>query len=60
MLTNYPSKQVLYRYNNAYSLDPTNVDTLWDLAILAKEIGQINIVRRVLPTTFGPEDMMFL
>ena len=33
---------------------------MWDRVILAKEIGQINIVRPVLPTTFGPDDMMFL
>lgn len=39
------SKQALYCYNKAYSLDPTNVDALWDRAILAREIGQMNTVR---------------
>ena len=47
------SKQALYCYSKAYSLDPTNVNTLWDRAILAKEIGQINTVRPVLPAAFG-------
>ena len=42
------SKQALYCYSKAYSLDPTNVNMLWDRAILAKEIGQINTVRIVL------------
>jgi len=57
---NYPGKQSLYYYSEAYSLDPTNVNTLWDRAILVKEVGWINTVRPVLPTAFGPEDMMFL
>jgi len=57
---NYPSKQSLYYYSKAYSLDPINVNTLCDRAILAKEVGRINTVRPVLPTAFGPEDMMFL
>jgi len=48
------SKQALYCYSKAYSLDPTNVNTLWDRAILAKEVGQINTVRPVLPTAFRP------
>ena len=52
------SKQALYCYSKAYGLDPTNVDT-WDRTILAKEMGQINPVRLLLPTAFGPEDMMF-
>ncbi|KAF9647358.1 TPR-like protein, partial [Thelephora ganbajun] len=42
------SKQALYCYSKAYSLDPTNVDALWDRAILAKEIGQINTARTAL------------
>lgn len=41
------SKQALYCYSKAYSLDPTNVDALWDRAILAKEMGQMNTVRAV-------------
>ena len=48
------SKQALYCYSKAYSLDPTNVNMLWDRAILAKEIGQINTVRTVLSVVFGP------
>ena len=48
------SKQALYCYSKAYSLDPTNVNTLWDRAILAKEIGQTNTVRLVLPAAFDP------
>jgi len=47
------SKQALYCYSKAYSLDPTNVNTLWDRAILAKEIGQINTVRPVLLAAFS-------
>ena len=43
------TKQALYCYNKAYSLDPTNVDALWDRAILAKEIGQMNTVRAAQP-----------
>ena len=45
------SKQALYCYSKAYSLDPTNVDALWDRAILAKEIGQLNTVRTGPPVT---------
>lgn len=48
------TKQALYCYSKAYSLDPTNVDALWDRAVLAKEVGQINTVRAVLPIGFGP------
>jgi hypothetical protein len=47
------SKQALYCYSKAYSLDPTNVNMLWDRAILAKEIGQINTVRAVLSAVLG-------
>ena len=54
------SKPALYYYSNAYSLDSTNVDTLWDRVIFVKEIGQMNIVRSVLPTAFCPEDLAFL
>jgi len=48
------SKQALYCYSKAYSLDPTNVNALWDRAILAKEIGQINTVRVALSTLLSP------
>ena len=46
------SKQALYCYSKAYSLDPTNVDALWDRAILAKEMGQINTVSATPFTVF--------
>ena len=52
------SKQALYCYSKAYSLDPTNVDALWDRAILAKEMGQINTVRVVLFIVFRPTHTM--
>lgn len=39
------SNQALYCYGKVYSLDSTNVDALWDRAILAKEIGQLKTVR---------------
>ena len=60
MLMNYPSKQSLYYYSKGYSLDPTSVNTLWDRAILVKEVGQIDTIRPALPTAFGPGDMTFL
>ena len=50
------SKQALCIAKHTVS---TNVGTSWDRAILAKEMGQINPVRLLLPTAFGPEDMMF-
>ena len=33
---------------------------MWDRAVLANEIGQINIIRPVPLTAFGPDDVMFL
>lgn len=39
------SQQALYCYRKAYSLDPTNVDALWDRASLAKNIGEFKTVR---------------
>jgi len=48
------SKQALYCYSKAYNLDPTNVDALWDRAILAKEMGQINTVCAAPFTVFHP------
>ena len=48
------SKQALYCYSKAYNLDPTNVDALWDRAILAKEMGQTNTVRNTLPVVVYP------
>ena len=34
-------QQALYCYRKAYSLDPTNVDALWDRASLAVEMGEL-------------------
>ncbi|KDR78033.1 hypothetical protein GALMADRAFT_245006 [Galerina marginata CBS 339.88] len=39
------NQQALYCYRKVYSLDPTNVDALWDRASLAKEIGDFRIAR---------------
>ena len=52
------SKQALYCYSKAYSLDPTNVDALWDRAILAKEMGQINTVRSAIFIVLHPAQTM--
>ncbi|KAJ8082877.1 transcription factor TFIIIC subunit tfc4 [Marasmius tenuissimus] len=38
-------QQALYCYRKVYSLDPSNVDALWDRAVLAKEIGDLRIAR---------------
>lgn len=46
------NQQTLYCYGKIYSLDPTNVDALWDRAFLAKEIGDLKIVR-ISRTTLG-------
>ena len=37
-------QQALYCYRKAYSLDPTNVDALWDRASLAVEMGELKTV----------------
>lgn len=37
-------QQALYCYRKVYSLDPSNVDALWERAVLAKEIGDLRIV----------------
>jgi hypothetical protein len=39
------NQQALYCYGKLYSLDPTNVDALWDRASLAKEMGDLRTVR---------------
>lgn len=49
------NQQALYCYGKLYSLDPTNVTALWDRATLAKEIGELRIVRPfpyVLPSSY--------
>ncbi|KAG7095406.1 hypothetical protein E1B28_006157 [Marasmius oreades] len=38
-------QQALYCYRKVYNLDPSNVDALWDRAILAKEIGELRTAR---------------
>ncbi|KAJ3836438.1 hypothetical protein F5878DRAFT_259541 [Lentinula raphanica] len=40
------NQQALYCYRKLYSLDPSNVDALWDRATLAKEIGELKIARQ--------------
>ena len=37
------NQQVLYCYRKVYSLDPSNVDALWDRASLAKEIFEPSV-----------------
>lgn len=39
------NQQALYCYRKVYSLDPTNVNALWDRASLAKEIGDLRTAR---------------
>ncbi|KAF9459393.1 hypothetical protein BDZ94DRAFT_1199583 [Collybia nuda] len=39
------NQQALYCYRKVYSLDPTNVDALWDRASLAKETGDLKTAR---------------
>ncbi|KAJ7185699.1 hypothetical protein C8R46DRAFT_982456 [Mycena filopes] len=40
----YP-QQALYCWAKAYNIDPTNVAALWDRAMLAKELGDLNTTR---------------
>jgi hypothetical protein len=42
------NQQALYCYRKVYSLDPTNVDALWDRASLAKETGDLKTVNFTL------------
>ncbi|KAF8060194.1 hypothetical protein FPV67DRAFT_1513697 [Lyophyllum atratum] len=39
------NQQALYCYRKVYSLDPSNVDALWDRASLAKETGDLKTAR---------------
>ncbi|KAI6031287.1 hypothetical protein BKA83DRAFT_4198140 [Pisolithus microcarpus] len=41
-------QQALYCYSKLYSLDPTNVDALWDRAALAKEANDLRTARHSL------------
>lgn len=38
------NKQALYCYGKVASLDPSNINALWDRASLAKELGEYRIV----------------
>jgi general transcription factor 3C polypeptide 3 (transcription factor C subunit 4) len=38
------TQQALYCYRKLHSLDPANVDALWDRASLAKETGDLRTV----------------
>ncbi|KAF9269641.1 TPR-like protein [Marasmius fiardii PR-910] len=38
-------QQALYCYRKVYELDPSNVEALWDRAVLAKEIGELRTAR---------------
>ncbi|KAF4623249.1 hypothetical protein D9613_002332 [Agrocybe pediades] len=40
------NQQALYCYRKVYSLDPTNVDALWDRASLGKEMGDLQTAKR--------------
>ncbi|KAF9821450.1 hypothetical protein IEO21_00696 [Rhodonia placenta] len=42
------NQQALYCYGKIYSLDPSNVNALWDRASLAREIGDLRIARQTL------------
>ncbi|KAL4078076.1 hypothetical protein J3A83DRAFT_4356769 [Scleroderma citrinum] len=42
------NQQALYCYSKLYSLDPTNVDAVWDRATLAKEINDLRTARHSL------------
>ncbi|KII83764.1 hypothetical protein PLICRDRAFT_118961 [Plicaturopsis crispa FD-325 SS-3] len=42
------NQQALYCYRKLYSLDPANVDALWDRASLAKETGDLRTARNAL------------
>ena len=39
------NQQALYCYTKLYNLDPENVDALWDRASLAREMGDLRMVR---------------
>ncbi|KIK91737.1 hypothetical protein PAXRUDRAFT_148847 [Paxillus rubicundulus Ve08.2h10] len=42
------NQQAVYCYTKLYSLDPTNVDALWDRASLAKEMNDLRTARHSL------------
>ncbi|KAG2354401.1 hypothetical protein BDR07DRAFT_1306230 [Suillus spraguei] len=56
------NQQAIYCYSKVYSLDPTNVDVLWDRASLAKEINDLRVARHSLLAILKqfPHDMTVL
>ncbi|KIJ97070.1 hypothetical protein K443DRAFT_10140 [Laccaria amethystina LaAM-08-1] len=56
------NQQALYCYRKVYSLDPTNVDALWDRASLAKEIGDFRTARNAFTAILKrfPHDLTVL
>ncbi|KAG2139828.1 uncharacterized protein EDB93DRAFT_1241934 [Suillus bovinus] len=56
------NQQAIYCYSKVYSLDPTNVDALWDRACLAKEINDLRAARHSLLAILKqfPHDMTVL
>ncbi|KAG1750557.1 uncharacterized protein EDB91DRAFT_1108147 [Suillus paluster] len=56
------NQQALYCYSKVYSLDPTNVDALWDRASLAKELNDLRAARHSLLAILKqfPHDMTVL
>ncbi|KAG1847190.1 hypothetical protein DFJ58DRAFT_891875 [Suillus subalutaceus] len=56
------NQQAIYCYSKVYSLDPTNVDALWDRASLAKEINDLRTARHSLLAILKrfPHDMTVL
>ncbi|KAG2056694.1 TPR-like protein [Suillus hirtellus] len=56
------NQQAIYCYSKVYSLDPTNVDALWDRASLAKEINDLRAARHSLLAILKrfPHDMTVL
>ncbi|OJA08708.1 hypothetical protein AZE42_08889 [Rhizopogon vesiculosus] len=56
------NQQALYCYSKVYSLDPTNVDALWDRASLAKEMNDFRTAQHSLLAILKlfPHDMAVL
>lgn len=56
------NQQAMYCFSKVYSLDPTNVDALWDRASLAKEINDLRAARHSLLAILKrfPHDMTVL
>ncbi|PFH45985.1 hypothetical protein AMATHDRAFT_8403 [Amanita thiersii Skay4041] len=55
-------QQALYCYRKVYSLDPTNVDALWDRASLAQEMGDLKTARNAYLSVLKriPHDLAIL